>query len=229
MSLDPQFDAFATDYDAALERGLSVSGEDKNYFARGRIQHTAHRLASLGIDVQRAMDFGGGTGSAVPFLFESFPHLQHLLGTDVSEKSLHVARQIHGHRAQFRLMADYKPDGSFDLIYCNGVFHHIPPAERPGCLKYIHDSLHPGGIFALWENNPWNPGTRLVMSRIPFDKDAVPLSPPHTRALMRAASFQLLHTDFLFIFPRMLKWLRPLERLVTRVPAGAQYVVLGQK
>ena len=229
MSLDPQFDAFAADYDAALARGLSVSGEDKNYFARGRIQHTARCLASIGIDVQRAMDFGGGTGSAVPFLYESFPQLQHLLGTDVSEKSLHVARQVHGHRAQFRLMAAYKPDASFDLIYCNGVFHHIPPAERPGCLEYIHDSLRPGGIFALWENNPWNPGTRLVMSRIPFDKDAVPLSPPHARALMRAAGFQLLRTDYLFIFPRVLKWLRPIERLATRLPAGAQYVVLGQK
>ena len=38
------------------------------------------------------------------------------------------------------------------------------------------DALRPGGLFAFWENNPWNPGTRLVMSRIPFDRDAITLS-----------------------------------------------------
>jgi len=31
------FDEFAGDYDSALARGISVSGEDKMYFARGRV------------------------------------------------------------------------------------------------------------------------------------------------------------------------------------------------
>jgi hypothetical protein len=31
------FDEYADGYDAALTQGLSVSGEDKHYFARGRI------------------------------------------------------------------------------------------------------------------------------------------------------------------------------------------------
>ena len=228
-SLDPQFDAFAADYDAALNKGLSVSGEHKSYFAQGRIRHTAQRLASMGIDVKRAMDFGGGTGSAVPFLYESFGGLRYLLGTDVSDKSLAVARRVHGHCAQFSLMSDYQPDGSFDLVYCNGVFHHIPLAERPKCLRYVFDSLRPGGVFALWENNPWNPGTRLVMSRIPFDKDAVPLSPPQTRRLMRDAGFEVMATDYLFVFPRLLRWLRPIENLTVKLPAGAQYVVIGRR
>jgi hypothetical protein len=32
-----EFDAYAATYDAALAQGISISGEDKNYFARGRI------------------------------------------------------------------------------------------------------------------------------------------------------------------------------------------------
>ncbi len=32
-----EFDAYAAEYDAALSQGLSVSGEDKSFFARGRI------------------------------------------------------------------------------------------------------------------------------------------------------------------------------------------------
>src|SRR6059036_11455 len=52
-------------------------------------------------------------------------------------------------------------------------------------------SLHDALPISFWENNPWNPGTRLVMSRIPFDRDAVPLSPPEVRRLVLTAGFRL--------------------------------------
>jgi hypothetical protein len=81
-------------------------------------------------------------------------------------------------------------------------------------------------LFALWENNPWNPGTRFAMRRISFDKDAVTLSPPQARRLVQTAEFQILRTDFLFIFPRLLRWLRPLESLLSRLPFGGQYEIL---
>jgi hypothetical protein len=32
-----EFDKYAADYDCALAEGLSISGEDKHYFAQGRI------------------------------------------------------------------------------------------------------------------------------------------------------------------------------------------------
>jgi len=44
-----------------------------------------------------------------------------------------------------------------DLAYCNGVFHHIAPDARPEALAMIRDALKPGGLFAFWENNAWNP------------------------------------------------------------------------
>jgi hypothetical protein len=52
-------------------------------------------------------------------------------------------------------------------------------------------SLRPGGLFAPWENNPWNPNTRYVMSRIPFDRDATTLSPPKAVGLLRQNGFQV--------------------------------------
>jgi SAM-dependent methyltransferase len=226
---NPQFDTFAADYDAALNQGLSVSGEDKNYFARGRIRWTAQRLRKLGIQPAIIHDFGCGTGSATPFLYECFPGLKHVIGTDVSERSLDVAMRLFGDRASFQLMSQFRPDASADLCYCNGVFHHIPLDQRAAATKYVHDSLRPGGIFALWENNPWSPAARYVMSRIPFDKDAIMLWPGQTRRLLRSAGFEVLATSYQFIFPKMLKWLRPVERLLTRVPTGTQYVVVGRK
>jgi hypothetical protein len=84
-------------------------------------------------------------------------------------------------------------------------------------------------VFAVFENNPWNPGTRLVMRRIPFDRDAETLSPPAGRRLLRSAGFEVLRTDFVFFFPRALHILRPLERRLARLPLGAQYLVLARK
>ena len=126
-------------------------------------------------------------------------------------------------------MRDYQPAGDLDLVFCNGVFHHIPPLDRLDAMQFIYASLRGGGLFALWENNPWNPGTRYVMNRIPFDRDAITLSPLTGRQLVRKAGFEILQTDFCFYFPRLLRPLRPLERLLVKLPLGAQYLVLGRK
>jgi len=229
-SPQPEFDHFAASYEDELNRGLSVTGEDKDYFARGRLLHLARCLQMLAFRPRRALDFGCGIGSAAPFFLAVFPELRELIGIDVSAQSLDVARRLHGgSRVDFRLMSEHRPRGDFDLAFCNGVFHHIPPERRAGTVRGIRDSLLPGGLFAFYENNPWNPGTRYVMSRISFDRDAAALSPLAARRLVASAGFELVRTDFLFLFPRALRWLRPLEPLVRKLPLGAQYLVLGRK
>ena len=225
----PSFDAYAADYDHALEQGISVSGEDRDYFASGRVQWLARRLRECGETPRRILDFGCGTGTGSKFLGEQYGEAS-VLGVDISDPSLETGRRLHGSdRIQFRLTAAYQPAAEMDLVFCNGVFHHIPVAERARALELIHRSLRPRGLFALWENNPWNPGTRYVMSRIPFDRDAITLTPPEARHLLGAGGFQVLGTDFLFIFPHVLAWLRPLESGLARWPFGAQYLVLGRK
>jgi SAM-dependent methyltransferase len=223
------FDEYATDYDLALHQGLSVTGEDKLYFARGRIDWLARCLRRLGEHPETAMDFGCGTGSSVRYLLELIGS-QSVLGLDVSDKSLEVARrESDPQRARFGLLQQYEPKAEIDLAFCNGVFHHVPVAKRPATMAYIYNSLRSGGLFALWENNPWNPGTRYVMSRIPFDRDAITLSAPEARRLAQAAGFEIVRTDFLFIFPKPLHWLRGLEPLLARTPLGAQYQILCRK
>ena len=44
MTNTPEFDKYAEDYDAVLSQGLSVSGEDKTYFALKRIAWLADCL-----------------------------------------------------------------------------------------------------------------------------------------------------------------------------------------
>jgi SAM-dependent methyltransferase len=223
-----EFDAYADNYDEALAMGLSVTGEPKEYYASERVWWLARRLAKAKWSVRTVMDFGCGTGSGVPFLFDGLgARLVH--GVDVSAASLETARLVHKRDgATFALIEE--PIGpTFDLAFCNGVFHHIPVAERHDAASYVHGALVPGGMFALWENNPWNPGTRYIMSRVPFDKDAITMTPFETRRLLRDTGFEIVRTDYLFVFPHLLRALRPLERLLAPLPLGGQYLVLARK
>jgi SAM-dependent methyltransferase len=223
------FDSYADDYDAALAEGISISGENKDYFARRRIEWLRDCLAANEAAPEKVMDYGCGTGSSAPHLLEALG-AKSIVGTDRSAKSLEIARKrFQSERVRFVAIQDCQPTGGIDLAFCNGVFHHIPPARRAEAVDYVLRSLRPGGIFAFWENNPWNPGTRYVMNRIPFDRDAVRLSAPQAKRLLRNGGFEILRTDFLFIFPKLLDWFRWIEPHCSSLPVGAQYQVLCRK
>jgi SAM-dependent methyltransferase len=227
--MNDAFDEYADNYDAALARGVSVSGEDKEFFARGRIAWLASCLEHMGAHTRSVLDFGCGTGAAAP-LFLELLEVDSVIGVDTSIKSIETATKAYG-RPQVRFFptSEYSLGGQIDMAFCNGVFHHIPRAERAAAVEYVRGALAAGGLFAFWENNPWNPGTRYVMSRIPFDRDAVTLSAIESRRLLRLGGFEILRTDFLFVFPRVLGALRLIEPYISRLPMGAQYQVLCRK
>jgi hypothetical protein len=68
----------------------------------------------------------------------------------------------------------------------------------------------------------------MVMSRIPFDRDAIPLSFLETRRRIKAAGFHVVGSRFLFYMPNALAPLRFIEPLFLKVPLGAQYYVLAR-
>lgn len=217
------------EYEAMLNQGIRLSGESMSFFMEGRLRLLQKRTWGRG-SITRVLDFGCGLGYASKRLREMFPAAE-ITGTDTSRKALEAAREKNGGPGiRFVLVDDLENSaGNFDLCHINGVFHHILPAERPEALRIIHRALRPGGTLALFENNPWNFGARMVMARIPFDRDAQMLSPLLTAASLRQAGFRILRTDSLFFFPRFLKGLRFSEPFLGWTRLGAQYVVLAAK
>jgi SAM-dependent methyltransferase len=223
------FDCYADSYEAALAEGLAISGEGREYFARGRVTWLAACLRRMSSRASAVIDFGCGTGSTSPLLFDIL-RADTVVGLDPSVRSIEVAERDHGAKyIQFLPVCGYQPVGIVDLVYCNGVFHHIPPRERLSTLEFLYRTLRPGGLLSLWENNPWNIGTQYIMARLPFDRDAVKLSAIESRNLARSVGFTVLRTDFSFFFPRSLKIFRPIEKLISSIPLGAQYQVLCQR
>ena len=228
MSDPAEFDRFADNYDECLNDALAASGERKEFFARERVQWLAECLREGGRLSTNALDYGCGTGDTT-LLLRQILGSESVVGLDVSTLSLQRARARHGGRVQFFTFDGYAPNGSVDVVYCNGVFHHIPVAERAAAVDYVFRCLRPGGIFALWENNPWNPGTQYVMYKCEFDHAAVKISPPEAARLLRKGGFEVLRKDFRFFFPRALKAMRPTESLLVKIPLGGQYQVLARK
>lgn len=224
-----EFDDFADDYEQTLNQGLAFSGENKDFYAQARVEWLRDVLAPLDLRPRSAIDFGCGTGTSTPLL-QDVLQLERVLGVDLSERSIAVAKARYGgERREFSQLGEYEPRADFDLAFCNGVFHHIPLAERAGAVARVFRSLRPGGYWAFWENNPFNPGTQWLMRKLPFDHDAIKVSCFQARRLLRAGGFQPVRTDHLFLFPKFLARLRPLERRVAHLPIGAQYLVLAQK
>lgn len=223
------FDEYAAAYEQALAAAIAPSGESREYFAEGRVAWLKRCLARLHRPVETILDFGCGDGSTTPILLHAF-NARSAVGVDVSVKSLEIARKLRGNpQVAYQSIGEFRAEDKVDLAYCNGVFHHIQPAQRATALGIVQRALRPGGLFSFWENSPWSPATRYVMSRCAFDRDAILLSPPLARSLLKEAGFEILRTDFRFIFPRALSAFRKIEDWVFRIPLGTQYQILCRK
>jgi SAM-dependent methyltransferase len=229
MKNSPEFDVYAKRYEEALNKGLSLTGECPDYYARLRVQATKRLVERYQTDIKRVLDFGCGTGSSISHLNEALCPVR-IIGVDVSNHSLAEARRkVRLRNASFHLVEEMCLREEIDLAFCNGVFHHIEPGLRAAAFAYVFSALRPGGLFSFWENNPLNPGTLAVMARCPFDHAAKPITLLKAKGLLECAGFRLLVVHSQFFFPHVLSGLRGLEPYLSWTLLGGQYLVLAQK
>jgi 2-polyprenyl-3-methyl-5-hydroxy-6-metoxy-1,4-benzoquinol methylase len=213
------------DYEAMLNQGIGLTGNDRHFFIRGRLQRV---LAHLPAAPERILDFGCGTGDTAAELARRFPGAE-VWGSDVAEPALDYARKKFP-LPNLTFLPEEKLEGeAFDLIYLNGVVHHIDPEQRDGITSRLYALCRPGGRVWIFENNPANPGTRWAMYANPFDKGVVMESPGRLRKRLSQAGFAVRTCEFLFFFPRWLGLFRFLEPALRKIPLGGQYGILSQK
>lgn len=227
-----EFDKFAEEYLETHKSNLAITGEAPDYFARYKIVEVARRLRALRApEPARVLDFGCGIGNSAPHLREAFPKAE-IIGLDVSEKSLAVARQRFPGTADFRAYAGGSEipleSGGFDLIFSACVFHHIGADEHVAIFESFRRLLKPGGRLAVFEHNPVNPVSRYIVATCPFDDNAVLIPAGEFARRQRAAGFKTVQVTYTGFFPGPLKALRPLEPLLSAVPLGAQYYTLAR-
>ena len=82
-------------------------------------------------------------------------------------------------------------------------------------------------MLAIYEHNPINPLTRLAVSRCEFDEGVELLGRSETEAMLRAAGLVPAESRYIVFFPWRGRAFRAIERVLARLPLGAQYVVAG--
>ncbi len=228
---EAEFDAVANAYEDQHAASIRFSGETPEYFARYKIDDVAREMGRTSRETSRILDFGGGTGNALPHLAAAFPGAGIVL-LDPSAQSLSVAESRFPGTAVFRefdgLAIPYGDD-RFDLIFTACVFHHIPAAAHGALLREILRVLRPGGSFFVFEHNPRNPLTRHAVRSCPFDENAVLIDAADMAGRVAEAGFVELKRVYRVFFPGRLAALRPLERFLGGVPIGGQYYVRALK
>ena len=228
MHTRSSFDVFSANYTEVINSVLSFTGADRATYAKLRVEELK-KTVKLHTDkpILRVLDFGCGDGTTTLLIRSLFN--ADVIGVDSSHKSLEVAQKNFGSdRITFAHEDDVQKFKPFDLVYCNGVFHHISPDKRAPTIEIIKDSLAPNGLFGFFENTPWNPGTRLVMREIPFDKNAIVISPIQIKRMLAKCGFKVLATRYLFSIPPFLGPLFFLDGYLRWLPIGGQYLVLGK-
>lgn len=216
-----EFDRFADKYDQTLGESMPVGMSEDSYFAEYKIALMASRLPNKKIN--RILDFGCGSGRSLSFLGAYFPESE-IWGYDVSPVSLELAaKQLP--RANLFSSWGMAEKIRFDAIIAANVFHHIPPELRLQSLSDCRKVLEDGGDMFVFEHNPFNPLTRWIFERCPFDVNAEMLSLKTTASLAKKAGFSSCEYGYTLFFPRPLAFLRWAEPWLGWLPLGAQYFV----
>ncbi len=224
-----EFDQYARDYEAMQRDPLrhSFSKDGAFFFARKWLLLRSY-LKAVGRNPSSMswLDMGCGKGELLRL---GRPEVASIAGCDVSSEMLSLCPDIDSRRMTDPERIPF-PDQSFDLLTAVCVYHHVPRDGRAALTGEAARVLRPGGVFAIIEHNPVNPATRLIVSRLPMDRNAILLGARETRRLLRAAGFvQLSTTYFLYLPERLFGMFPALEIALRRIPLGGQYAVFGQK
>lgn len=218
----PKFDAYAKDYAALVADSVAASGEAPDYFARYKLD--CLRRLCLPTE-QPLLDYGCGIGLLTAHLAAAFDAVH---GYDPSQRSIERARRLVPDAVFHHRLRDV-PKGYFGSAVLSGVLHHIRPDARVQTLSKVYACLGASGRLVIFEHNPYNPLTRRVVDRCPFDDDAVLLPARELRALVTAAGFDCIQLDYIVFFPRPLRCLRPLEPKLSWCGLGAQTMTVALK
>jgi len=223
------FDRFAGDYPALLHDPIREKFATTNrFFFERKMQVIRRFFKSAGIESRDLdwLDVGCGQGD---MLRVGQPWFKSATGCDPSEGMLRACTNLEV-RKQESLEKLPFADATFDFLTAVCVYHHVPFQQRLPFTREALRLLKPGGIFCVIEHNPWNPATRIIVSRSPVDADANLLSSRETRRQLAEAGADIVRTDYFLLFPEAIhRYLESLENGLCVFPFGGQYSVFAKK
>ena len=227
----PEFDRYSGSYEDLLKDPIRdrFAGSGSEFFHVRKRDLIREHFSRLGVDsrAMRYLDIGCGKGELLSLLRDDF---REVAGCDPSPGMLSSSQGVET-RVQENPGKIPFDDTSFDFVTSVCVYHHVPVSSRLALTREAYRVLKPGGIYAMIEHNPYNPLTRLIVSRTPVDADAVLMKASEARKLMGEAGFACDSLKYFLYFPEPIyrRVGNRLEYLLRGVPLGGQYVIFGTK
>lgn len=134
--------------------GLELLTQAKAFYRRVRSGFARHAEGRL--DDARLLDFGCGWGRLTRFFIRDLAPGR-LYGCDPVDSILDVCREsgLQAHLARSDPRPERIPfETSFDVAIAFSVFTHLSELAHEACLRAIHDSLSPGGLFLATIRSP---------------------------------------------------------------------------
>lgn len=99
----------------------------------------------------RVLDIGCGEGKDAVFLARNG---YSVTAFDAAQAGVEKARQlaelhsVHVDVFQADVM-NFEPDGIFDIVFCSGVLHYLPPEQRSAVLDRLKEHTAPHGLHVM--------------------------------------------------------------------------------
>ncbi len=177
----------------------------------------------------KILDYGCGVGLFSKTIYDAFNNIT-IHGFDVSSKSIEQVPEEIRTGGNFFTSNLAELDSDYDIALLITVLHHVvPKSDRPGVMQNIYKRLKPGGKLIIIEHNMKNPLTRKLVNNSPVDKDAFTLDMSECKNLLASSGFKNISGKYIVFFPKQLACLRFLDKFISHVPLGAQYMTSGEK
>lgn len=223
------FDKFSKTYSQNINESIALFGKDHDFFVRNKanILNDLLSAGNAGPDL-KVLDVGCGTGLIHEYMTCEG---REIFGIDVSADSIAVAKENNptvdysvydGHILPY-------PNETFDFTYAICVMHHVQVTQWKNFVSEMHRVLRPGGIAVVIEHNPFNPATQWVVRNSELDVGAVLLKPSQLKRFFNSAGMKDTKTDYIQFTPFEGAMFRKLDRWLSKIPLGTQYLTVGTR
>lgn len=230
VDLQHEFDNFKEGYVDEIERSISFSGQEHDFYLKLKADHFKSLLTKEQSDGNKlqVLDVGCGHGLFHKFL-KDMKHIN-LRACDPAASVIDFAKQQN-------LTVDYVchdgnvlpyADNTFDVAFTICVMHHVHPEQWPSFLDEIKRVVKSNGLIVIYEHNPYNPLTRHIVKNCPIDENAVLLKRKQLNQMLLNAGLTKIKSDYIIFFPFKGKVFRKLEKMIRWLPLGAQYSIFAR-
>lgn len=225
--MKPEFDRYSGAYEDLLRdpiRDRFGGGHEFFHLRKRDLVREYFRKQQQDSGTLKYLDVGCGKGELATLLKDDFAGVS---GCDPSREML---RSIQGIETRVQTEPEKLPfdDRQFDFVTAVCVYHHVPVEARLNLTREVRRVLKPAGTLCIIEHNPWNPATRLIVSRTPVDECAILLKSSETCGLMEQCGFRIQKRQYFLYLPTSLySSIGGLEKALARIPLGGQYAVFG--